>query len=77
MASNMWTAVDDHCEICNREFGVPMMDKVHEDGTPVKLHGSTIEDDDGNMLTLCTECLSDLVRQDWEQLKWNSEDGRP
>ena len=73
MASNMWKNVEQVCEVCGQEIGSEVADMVEEDGSPHLLVGSTIEDDDGNYLTVCEDCLRAIVRRDWSELESKEE----
>lgn len=74
MASNMWNATGSVCDNCGKSFDEDHDFKEYEDGTPHKLGGVRIEDCEGNTTELCEECLIAVVRNDWEQLKWERGD---
>lgn len=68
MVSNMWKAVEDKCEVCGQEIGAEKY-PVFEDHEPEYVRGSTIEDEDGQYLTVCEDCLKMIVTQNWNELK--------
>jgi len=73
MASNMWHAVEKECEVCGQEIGAEKPDAhLIEDGS-IYISGATIEDDDGNYLTVCEDCLRAIVRKDWSELESKEE----
>lgn len=65
MASNMWRAIEENCEICGEKLGERIIDDT---GEPEFLEGCTIEDDDGYKLTVCERCLRLIVNKEWNGL---------
>lgn len=72
----MWKPIEDTCNVCGVRIGASRLkvygpnrdDTYHEDGSLQYIRGSSIEDDDGNYLTVCEDCLRAIVGQRWDEL---------